>query len=508
VCWILVDQWATNYLYSYGFVVPFVSGYVVWTRRQALAAVTAQPDWRLGLAVSALGISLLVIGAAGSARAVEACSLVVTLAGLLLLFAGRPTFRLLVFPILYLLLAIPVWTGPVSRLQIPSQILSGRIAVELLHWIGIPAIQDGTLVILPNQTLDVLRECSGVNQLVAVSAMTLPAAVLFLSSYWRRALFVLLSAGVAYMTNGFRIALVGMLGYSGWNGSEGALIHLGEGLVISALGYGVIGLGLLLLVRGERRGHTGSRHVQILPAATRGPARRQRQAEACVLAGLLFAGTYRLVWSGGRDVPLRADLSTFPSTVGSWVADPVRQPHGAASDPGSHDRWLGETLNALYTADKVQRPDTAVVFPADHELLRVYRDGKGARIELYIGYYRSQQDGRELAATLTRARGVTQSLRVTTTSGDVDLREVVRRSGSRERRGVFWYVLNGRIITNPYLVKGYTLWNALTTHRTNGAVIEVAWDGEAAPERAGTTREPTREFLEGILPLLPAYIPS
>ena len=37
----------------------------------------------------------------------------------------------------------------------------------------------------------------------------------------------------------------------------------------------------------------------------------------------------------------------------------------------------------------------------------------------------------------------------------------------------FWYHLNGRIVTNPYLAKLYTLWDFMIHRRTNGAVVLV-----------------------------------
>ena len=103
-------------------------------------------------------------------------------AGFVLMLFGRTMLRRIWFPLAYLLLGLPIWDASIGWLQPPSQILSARVAAVILHPIGIPVLRDGTRVVLPNVTLEVMRECSGVNQLFAIVAMALPAAYLLLGN--------------------------------------------------------------------------------------------------------------------------------------------------------------------------------------------------------------------------------------------------------------------------------------------------------------------------------------
>jgi hypothetical protein len=70
---------------------------------------------------------------------------------------------------------------------------------------------------------------------------------------------------------------------------------------------------------------------------------------------------------------------------------------------------------------------------------------------------------------------------------------------------VFWYDVNGRVVPDVYRVKGYTLWDAFTRRRTNGAVVMIAWDAHNGLESA---RQDAVEFAQALLPVLRQHLPS
>ena len=171
----LVEMWATQPVYSFGFVLPFVSGYIVWVRRDKIRDIDLKPNLVLGFLVTLLGLGLLVVGHVGSIVGLKEASMVVTLAGLVLLSFGTRALVFGWFPLVYLLLGMSIWDGVIGRLQVPSQLLSGSIAVGILRVLGIPALHDGMKIVIPRSRLEVMRECSGVNQLMTIVAMTVPA---------------------------------------------------------------------------------------------------------------------------------------------------------------------------------------------------------------------------------------------------------------------------------------------------------------------------------------------
>src|SRR5262245_17829955 len=176
----LVQVWSTNYLYSYGFAVPIIAAFIWSSKQRVQPASHWSPDYTLGVPVTVAAIAMLVVGRLGAIIFLEQLSLLVALVGLILLVAGRQTVRTNWFALAYLTLGIPIWSYPIESLQDPSRLLSARIATDILHLIGVPALREGTTIGLSTHTLAVMRECSGVNQLIALVAMVVPAAYLWL----------------------------------------------------------------------------------------------------------------------------------------------------------------------------------------------------------------------------------------------------------------------------------------------------------------------------------------
>jgi EpsI family protein len=471
----LVNEWSTNYVYSYGFAVPLISGYMVWARWPRIQSIAWTPDYLWSAPVALAGLCALVVGRAGALLTLQEASLVITLSGLVLLFLGRGVFRTLGFPIVYLFLGIPLWDYPISLFQEPSQALSARIALDMLHPIGIPALREGTTLVLPTVTLEVLRECSGVNQLVAIVAMTLPASFLWLESHTRRVALIAMAVVTAYVSNGLRIALIGVLAYNNVSGAhDRGVLHLLQGLAVSALGYLLIGACLSVLAKTERRRPaTGTPAVE-----SHSPDRRRRRGarsvESAVVGAMLAAGGFVVLFQP-MDVPLTRDLRTIPMVIGNWTADP--------------------------TASPTQFSFTGV----EDQLARVYRNNLGSRIELYVGYHHYQTEGKEFGAALHQTLNREASpLDLSANDGRVNQSGTGREKAPA--RALFWYDVNGRLLGNAYEARAYTVWDAITTRRTNAAVVVVAWDGDGG--RTGVAATDAIGFARALTPLLRQYLPA
>src|SRR5215470_16687285 len=81
----LVETWATSYTYSYGFVVLLISLYLLRTLSTWLRTATPEPDYVGGVPVTLAGLGMLLAGRLGLLVSVQEASLIVTLAGFILL---------------------------------------------------------------------------------------------------------------------------------------------------------------------------------------------------------------------------------------------------------------------------------------------------------------------------------------------------------------------------------------------------------------------------------------
>jgi EpsI family protein len=490
----LITTWASSAVYSYGFAVAFLSGYMLRTRSSTLGALHPTPDYLFGVPTTIAGISILAAGHLGALISVQQASLLVTLAGLTLMLFGRRAFQLVFVPWLYLLMALPIWDPVLSRLRPPSQVLSGGIAVSLLHSIGVPAVHEGTLIVLPNVILDVLAECSGVNQLMAIVAMTLPAAYLWLDGHARRVTLISIAVAVAYLSNGFRIAVVGFLAHRGLGNGDVRNMHLFEGLVVSVASYLVI-FGCLSLLANRRDTARRRSAAAVSPSgAAKGSTGRRLWLDAGVLMAVVLVGTLPFVFRPAS-VPLETALQLLPGRIGDWTIDTVSMPV-AVTFPA-----LDNELLHAYPGSPEHR-----FTEVDDDLVREYRSPAGDRVRLYIGYYRDQQQGKELIGDVSHAlRAVASPLELSLGSETVTINQI--HDGRIQRGLIFWYDLNGRIVADMYLTNAYMVWDALTRRRRNGAVIMVGWECPAG-SNFDTSRLKTMGFVQELVPLLRHYMPS
>ena len=123
----LVTTWANSYLYSYGFAVAFISGYMLWTTSGKLGTLDLVPDHLFGVPVTLAGIAMLAVGHLGALVSLQQVSLLVTLAGFILMLFGRRVFHLTRVPLLYLLLAMPIWDPCSSGLGLQARCYQARL---------------------------------------------------------------------------------------------------------------------------------------------------------------------------------------------------------------------------------------------------------------------------------------------------------------------------------------------------------------------------------------------
>jgi len=241
-------DWWRDPNYSHGFLIPVVSGCLVWQRRRALAALPAQPSL-VGLLGVLTAAGLLVLGTAGAEVFTQRVSFVLFLASAALYMKGWGWFRRLAFPIAFLLLAIPLPYVIYYGLTQPLQHLAARTAVAGLHAVGIPVVGEGNVIHLPDTSLEVAEACSGIRSLYAFLALGALFARALTVPGWVRWLVFAATVPLSVAGNAVRVWGTGVSAYL--FGPQAA-----QGTPHELFGLLVFGGTLLILVvagRGLRR---------------------------------------------------------------------------------------------------------------------------------------------------------------------------------------------------------------------------------------------------------------
>ena len=200
----LVSQWWDDPNYSHGFLIPLVSGYLIWRRRQNLKSIPLKKS-NLGLLILIAGLGIYIVGTAAAEYFTVRFSLVVVISGLVLYFGGRQFFKEIWFPLVFLLFMIPIPYVIYYTISFPMQLFSTRLASSVVHLTGIPAVRQGNIIHLPNYSLEVVEACSGLRSLISLSALGAIFAYLTQKTTFSRTLLFLLSIPIAIGANVFRL---------------------------------------------------------------------------------------------------------------------------------------------------------------------------------------------------------------------------------------------------------------------------------------------------------------
>jgi exosortase len=206
----LVGQWWTDPNFSHGFFVPLFSAFVVWQERSRLAHLSPQPSW-WGLLFLGFGLCVLIVGQLGAELFLSRLSLLIVLAGLIVLFLGWIFFRVLLFPWAFLLLMIPIPAIIFNQVAFPLQLLASKVASTTLPWMGVPVLREGNVVNLPAIQLEVAEACSGIRSLMSLTTLAVIYGYLMERKVGPRVLLALASVPIAVIANSLRVVGTGLL---------------------------------------------------------------------------------------------------------------------------------------------------------------------------------------------------------------------------------------------------------------------------------------------------------
>jgi exosortase len=210
--------------------------------------------WLVGVALAA---------ASGSSLTLQVGGVVLALWMTVGMVYGWGFFRASLFPMMFLLLLIPLPAEGVAKLTQLLQAGSTSAAYWMFKAAGVAVTRQGFVLSLPSMDIEVAKECSGIRSTVFLFLTALVLGKWYLPSSMRRVLLALAVLPIGIFRNGLRIFVLSMLGSyvdEGW--LEGNLHHRG-GAVFFVLGLALIVL-LLSYLRSNGR-KSAPRRLPIRP---------------------------------------------------------------------------------------------------------------------------------------------------------------------------------------------------------------------------------------------------
>ncbi len=239
----MYERWmVTGSYYSHGPLVPLICAFLIWQQRAKLAAMHYKGT-RLGWVFLLAGLFVHLLSSLWQVYFSSGFSLLLTIAGVVLLFLGRRFLRQTWFSLAFLTFMIPLPEVLISNASFRLKLFAASIATFAVNRMGIPAMRQGSVIQTRHAVLTVEDPCSGIRSLIALIA--LGALMAYMSKLTRAKKITLFATTlpIAILSNVVRIIL--LTAVSEIYGTEAAMgwFHDFTGFAVFALAF----LGLILL---------------------------------------------------------------------------------------------------------------------------------------------------------------------------------------------------------------------------------------------------------------------
>ena len=456
--------------YAHGYLVLGISCYLLWHDRLNLAKLKPCPSAfaLLGVLVACM---LMLVSTITSIQSAQALSLLLVVMVVIWLVLGDKLALRLAFPILFIAFALPIW--------FPFSPLLQELTADAVFWLArvfnIAAYREHNVIMLPAGSLSIEEACSGLRYLMA--ALTLGALYARLNYTGLRAqsIVIFVSVCAAILANIIRVYVVVYFAYKTDMQHPWVDDHLNLGWYI----FGAVMLVLLLLDAGLHKitSYYSSDNTAVSP---RIKITQQKHCEFSVfkvfllsLAAIIFLGLVPVV---------------------SWKVD--NQSNIDPRDilialPNGDMEWSGP--NVPVTGWKP-------VFHGAIDILQSYTKNDET-IEVYVGHYPVQRQGKELINVLNRISNfkvwspVYSHPKQRTMRDRSVLEQVIENRDGETLLVWYWYEVADKPVINTLKAK-FMQFMGLLTGQPGASVIAIASQWSENPSEARKILNEFSEFIE------------
>jgi exosortase len=232
----LVHDWSHDENYSHGFLIVPLAAWFAWQRRHRLAGAAARPSG-LGLGLIVVALTLIIVGQLGAELFLTRVSLILLLAGAVLWLHGREHLRILVFPLLFLVLMVPLPAIVFNQIAFPLQLVASRIGAAGIQACAVPVLREGNVIVLADTSLEVAEACSGIRSLVSLLTLGILVGYFTDPRLWVRWAIAIAVIPIAIVANAARVTGTGVLAH--YYGAEAAhgFFHTFSGWLVFAVAF-------------------------------------------------------------------------------------------------------------------------------------------------------------------------------------------------------------------------------------------------------------------------------
>ena len=198
--------------YSHGFIIPIVSGFLIWQNRTELKNEPAMLSY-WGLIIIVFAVFLHLAGTIIYVFSVSGFSIFFLITGTTLFIFGKNITRKIIFPLMFLIFMFPLPSAIISIISVPMKMIVTKASVLVIRLFGISVLQEGFHISIPAGALLVGNPCSGLRSLIAFLALSAVLAYMINMSLVKKWLLVLFVIPIALLSNMVRVVILVMISH-------------------------------------------------------------------------------------------------------------------------------------------------------------------------------------------------------------------------------------------------------------------------------------------------------
>ena len=554
-------SWWEREDFSYCYLILPLALYLIWDKKERLKNEISKISW-FGIVPITFGIVLFWLGElAGEYYSLYIASWLI-LIGLCWIHLGWEKFKIIWFPITFLLAMFPPPNAINFPLTLKFKILSSKIGVALIQAYGLSAYREGNVIDLGFTQLQVVDACSGLRFLYPLIIMAILLAYFYKDSFWKKVILVVSAIPITIITNSVRIAMTGILyKHFGADAAEG-FFHGFSGWFIFMFALAILLLEMWVMngfrgIFGTKLDADKHRNAQkndnnLATDAHRRTSHSEVKAQSSKLEDKYNSGIEELGKLGLEKLKdknennLREEKkiekvnfgdqqfeNRNPQPANPWLKSLFDPPQFIVAV-----LLLGATLvlsQGVEFREKIPMSRSFNDFPLQvgdwigkREVMELkfieeldlseyiivdYRNIEGKLVNFYTAYYESQRKGESIHSPETCMPGGGWELRkagltnVKLNPSEMTVNRAFIVQGANKQLTYFWFPLRDRIANSLWEVKLYNFWDALTRQRTDGSLVRLVtpiYKGENVSDADKRLVDFTKE----IVPVLKEYLPK